>query len=98
MSFFDFEAWIVAVKKVLECVAVTAQSRSNLDFQSASQSLVIRLPSLGYELGLKVFLVFSGLENPCFGNLENPVANSRTLVLRIKTSRSSSSEFRHVTS
>ena len=37
----------------------------------ASQSCLIRLPSLCFELGAESFFVFSGLENPCFRNLEN---------------------------
>ena len=36
------------------------------------------LEPLCFELGAESFCMFSGLENPCFGNLQNPATNSCT--------------------
>ena len=65
------EAWIVSFEKGSFAwkEAVIAQSR-NLDVQSFSNSL---LWARSWQ-----FFVLSGLENPCFGNLENPLTNSCT--------------------
>ena len=65
------EAWIVSFEKGSFAwkEAVIAQSH-NLDVQSFSNSL---LWARSWE-----FFVLSGLDNPCFGNLENNVSNSCT--------------------
>ena len=65
------EAWIVSFEKGSFAwkEAVIAQSH-NLDVQSFSNSL---LWARSWE-----FFVLSGLENPCLGNLENPLTNSCT--------------------
>ena len=55
-----------------------SQHRVTTWTSKASQSLLIRLPSLCFELRIESFFVLSGLENPFFGNLENPVTDSYT--------------------
>ena len=94
--------WIVAKKTGpdlrKEGVAVTAQSRSNLDFQSFSKfSYPTYCTSLCFELGAESFFVFSGLENPCFLNLENTIPIVAPMP-PIKTNLSSSRKFLRATS
>ena len=73
------EAWIVAFKKLVLCVeSKVSQHRVTTWTSKASQSLLIRLPSLCFELGTDSFFVLSGLENQFFGNLENPLTDSCT--------------------
>ena len=63
--------WIVAKKRAPLLGRKVSQHRVTTWTSKASQSFLIRLPSLCFELGAESFFVFSGFENPCLGNLEN---------------------------
>ena len=89
MSFF--EASIVAMKMVL-CLEGSCQSTESQ--LGPSKSLVIRGPSLGYELGLKCFLILKTHVSATWKTLL-PIAAPMP---PIKTSLPSSRQFQRVTS